>query len=179
MCVRKLISYLLFGLMTWQIIGFVGYFEFSHFKLKKEIKSLLKKGVPKDELVQFTFSKSEINNLTWLKKNEFQYQDSLYDVVRTAKTKNGKITFECISDSQEKVLFARLGQTISNNLGNDDHQTPVSNWFKLIKLPFLSNSQFIEVAFENKSSKNVQLSEFLKFFQSIYSEIDSPPPQFS
>lgn len=179
MCVRKLISYLLFGLMTWQIIGFVGYFEFSHFKLKKEIKSLLKKGVPKEKLVQFTFSESQISNLTWLKKNEFQFQDSLYDVVRTAKTKNGKITFECISDSQEKVLFARLGQTISNNLGNDDHQTPVSNWFKLIKLPYLSVSASVTLVACFNKSRIEHNSFYVNFFQSISFSIDSPPPQVS
>ncbi len=179
MCVRKLISYLLFGLMVWQIIGFVGYFEFSHFKLKKEIKSLLKKGVPKEELVVFSFSKSEINQLTWLKKNEFEYQDSLYDVVRSTRIQDGKFRFECISDSQEKVLFAQLGQTISNNMGDDHHQTPISNWFKLIKLPLLSNSTLTEVSCEVKTIEKAQLSEYLKFFRSIYSEIDSPPPQFS
>lgn len=178
MCVRKLISYLLFGLMVWQIIGFVGYFEFSHFKLKKEIKSLLKKGVPKEELVFFTFSEAEINNLTWLKKNEFQFQDSLYDVVRSSK-ENGLTTFECISDSQEKVLFARLGQTISNNLGDDDHQTPVSNWFKLIKLPYLSAFKEISLElFVEKSSKEVIIA-YTNFFQSINFSIDSPPPQVS
>ncbi len=165
--------------MTWQIIGFVGYFEFSHFKLKKEIKSLLKKGVPKEELVQFTFSESEIADLTWLKKNEFQFQGSLYDVVRSSKQANGLIVFECISDTQEKVLFARLGQTISNNLGNDDHQTPVSNWFKLIKLPYLSVSTDISlVVFIDKSKIEFDCF-YSNFFQSISFSIDSPPPQVS
>jgi hypothetical protein len=165
--------------MTWQIIGFVGYFEFSHFKLKKEIKGLLKKGVPKEELVQFTFSAEEINNLTWLKKNEFQFQGSLYDVLYSTKHKNGLITFECISDSQEKVLFARLGQTISNNMGDDDHQTPVSNWFKLIKLPYLSvSTDILPLAFID-NSKIEYYSFYTNFFQSISFSVDSPPPQVS
>ena len=165
--------------MTWQIIGFVGYFEFSHSKLKKEIKSLLKKGVPKEDLVQFTFSETEINNLIWLKKNEFQFQDSLYDVVYSTKHKNGLITFECITDSQEKVLFARLGQTISNNLGDDDHQTPVSNWFKLIKLPYLSVSTDISLIAFIDNSKIEFNCFYTNFFQSIPFSIDSPPPQVS
>lgn len=179
LCVRKLISYLLFGLMTWQIIGFVGYFEFSHFKLKKEIKSLLKKGVPKDELVQFTFSESEIANLTWLKKNEFQFQDSLYDVVYKTKHLNGLTTFQCISDSQEKVLFAKLGQTVSNNMGDDDHQTPVSNWFKLIKLPYLSSEETVPFVLVNANDKVEISAVYIRFFQSISHSTDSPPPQFS
>jgi len=165
--------------MTWQIIGFVGYFEFSHSKLKKEIKSLLKKGVPKEDLVQFTFTETEINNLTWLKKNEFQYQDSLYDVVYSTKHKNGLTTFESISDSQEKVLFARLGQTISNNLGDDHHQTPVSNWFKLIKLPYLSGSKDISIVTFIDNSKIEYYSFYTNLFQSICFSIDSPPPQYS
>lgn len=165
--------------MTWQIIGFVGYFEFSHFTLKKEIKSLLKKGVPKDELVFFTFSEAEINNLTWLKKNEFQFQDSLYDVVRSTKKENGLTTFECVSDSQEKVLFAKLGQTISTNMGDDHHQTPVSNWFKLIKLPYLSVLKEISLElFFDKSCKEFIIA-YTNFFQSINFSIDSPPPQVS
>lgn len=165
--------------MTWQIIGFVGYFEFSHFKLKKEIKSLLKKGVPKEELVQFTFTAQEINQLTWLKKNEFQFQGSLYDVVYSTKHSNGKITFECISDSQEKVLFARLGQTISNNMGDDDHQTPFSNWFKLIKLPYLSvSADYFPVVYIDKS-KLEYCSIYTNHFQSINFSIDSPPPKVS
>jgi hypothetical protein len=165
--------------MTWQIIGFVGYFEFSHFKLKKEIKSLLKKGVPKEDLVQFTFTETEINHLTWLKKNEFQFQDNLYDVVYTTKHKNGLITFECISDSQEKVLFARLGQTVSNNMGNDDHQTPVSNWFKLIKLPYLFAWKDISIVTFIDKSKVEYCSFYLNHFQSICFSVDSPPPQVS
>jgi hypothetical protein len=127
----------------------------------------LKKGVPKEELVQFTFSAEEINNLTWLKKNEFQFQGSLYDVLYSTKHKNGLITFECISDSQEKVLFARLGQTISNNMGDDDHQTPVSNWFKLIKLPYLFASKDILIVAFIDNSKIEFNSFYTNLFQSI------------
>lgn len=165
--------------MTWQIMGFVGYFEFSHSKLKKEIKRLLKKGVPKEELVQFTFTAEEISELTWLKKNEFQFQGNLYDVVYSAKHKNGRTTFECISDSQEKVLYALLGQTISNNMGDDDHQTPVSNWFKLIKLPYLSvSADYFPVVYIDKI-KLEYCSIYTNHFQSINFSIDSPPPKVS
>ena len=160
-------------------MGFVGYFEFSHSKLKKEIKRLLKKGVPKEELVQFTFTAEEISELTWLKKNEFQFQGNLYDVVYSAKHKNGRTTFECISDSQEKVLYALLGQTISNNMGDDDHQTPVSNWFKLIKLPYLSvSADYFPVVYIDKI-KLEYCSIYTNHFQSINFSIDSPPPKVS
>jgi hypothetical protein len=139
----------------------------------------LKKGVPKEELVQFTFSESEIADLTWLKKNEFQFQGSLYDVVRSSKQANGLTVFECISDSQEKVLFARLGQTISNNLGDDDHQTPVSNWFKLIKLPYLHTLEDITVVAFKYEVQIEFANAYANFFRSISHSIDSPPPQYS
>ncbi|MEN9997067.1 MAG: hypothetical protein RI922_57 [Bacteroidota bacterium] len=165
--------------MVWQIIGFVSYFEFSHFKLKKEIKSLLKESVSKDELVYFRFSASELEQLTWLNKHEFEFEGRYFDVVKQEKLDNGLYSFECLSDIHEKELFKQLEVSISCNLGNDKQPTSVSNWFKLIKLPFLSNNSIVAITLENKSKEKVHLSKYLKFFQSIYSEIDSPPPQFS
>jgi hypothetical protein len=100
-------------------------------------------------------------------------------VVRSTKHKNGLTTFECISDTQEKKLFARLGQTISNNMGDDQHQTPVSNWFKLIKLPYLSCSTDILIGAFIDISEIESYSFYTKNFQSISFSVDSPPPQVS
>lgn len=137
MIVRKILAYLLSGLMIWQIIGFVTYFEVSHFQLKKEIKLLLKEGVDKSELVNFTFTQKEIKSLVWVKKNEFVYKDGMFDVVRRKNLENDKIHLECISDKKETILFARLGQTISQNLGNEKHPTPISIWSKFLSAPVI------------------------------------------
>jgi hypothetical protein len=118
-------------------VGFVGYFEISHSQIKKEIKTLIKKGVPKDQLIIYTFDAKELSQLVWLKKNEFDLDGNLYDVVRRKTLDNGKTTLECISDKQEKVLFAKLGQTISKNLGDDKHPSPVSSWMKMLQVPIL------------------------------------------
>lgn len=176
---RKIVTYLLLFVFVWQIVGFVGYFEISHAKIKKEIKTLLKNGVPKEELIIYTFDALEMSQLVWRKKNEFDLDGNLFDVVRRKNLENGKTTLECISDKQEKVLFCELGQSISKNLGDDDHQTPVSNWFKLIKLPCLSALEDISViAF--KYEVQIQFDNaYANFFQSISNSIDSPPPQYS
>lgn len=142
---RKLISYILVLFMTWQIIGFVGYFEFSYYLLKKDIKKLLKEGVPEDELVYFEFSKKEMNNLIWIKKNEFKLNGNMYDVVRTKPTKD-KFILECVSDTQETILFAKLDQTISKNLGNKKGGGPVSKWLKLLHTPVIVSGYDLSVS---------------------------------
>lgn len=174
---RRSIQYCLLILFVWQIVGFVGYFEFSHYHLKKEIKTLLKQGVPKEELVIFEFTPEQMSELIWLKKNEFDLNGNLYDVVRKHTGRDGKIHMECISDKKEKVLFAHLGQNISMNMGDEKHPTPVSNWMKILQLPALSVFQNaiepVIISFEVTI-----IPQF--FYLPMHSEksvlIDSPPP---
>jgi hypothetical protein len=174
--VRKIVTYLLLFLFIWQIVGFVGYFEISHAQIKKEIKTLIKKGVPKDELIIYTFDAKELSQLVWLKKNEFDLDGNLYDVVRRKTMENGKTTLECISDKQEKVLFAKLGQTISKNLGDDKHPSPVSSWMKMLQVPFLivenNLNDLMMVHEENRQDYFI----YSPFRSLISIEITSPPP---
>lgn len=177
--VRKTVQYILLFLFIWQIVGFVTYFEISHFKLKKEIKLLLKQGVPKDELVYFEFTDVEMNDLVWLKKNEFNLNGDLFDVVRRSKDKNGVNHLECISDKQETVLFARLNQTISQNLGNEKHSTPISNWMKLLKVPADLPQKELRIEFVDKQIESICLMPYLNNYSFESKRIPSPPPQFS
>ena len=177
--VRKLVSYSLFFLVTWQIIGFVAYFEFTHYHLKKEIKILLKQGVSKEELVTFNFDENQMKKLIWLKKNEFNYQGNLFDVVRSHKTVEGKTYMECISDKKETTLFAKLGYGITSNMGNDKHPTPLFNWMKVLHFPAIMacfEHHFIRSAIDiiHRSYFIYQEGKSVKTIK-----IDSPPPEFS
>lgn len=176
--VRKLVSYSLFFLVTWQIIGFVAYFEFTHYHLKKEIKLLLKQGVPKDELVIFHFDKNQMKELIWLKKNEFDLHGNLFDVVRSHKMADGKTYMECISDKKETVLFAKLGQGIASNMGDEKHPTPLFNWLKILHFPLITMDNSIKIPeFQtNEFRKDIFIYQPFNSAKSV--RLDYPPPCF-
>lgn len=174
---RKFIQSCLLILFIWQIVGFVGYFEISHYHLKKEIKLLLKQGVPEDQLVKFNFTQDQIAELVWLKKNEFDLNGNLFDVVRKYHRNDGTVYMECISDKKEKELFAHLGENISLNLGDEKHPTPVTSWMKILQFPAIpvSNNelnldfQFLELGKRDQFYYLPMISE-----KSVF--ILSPPP---
>lgn len=175
--VRKLLSYCLFFVLAWQIIGFVVYFEFKHYQVKKEIKTVIKKGVPKDELVIFELDEKQMKELIWRKKNEFELKGNLFDVVRKHKMDSGKTYMECISDKQETVLFAKLNQTISINLGDDHHPSSVSNWMKILHFPVMA--EFNEIHFQLFSFDLLKSSKFHYLESDSLKSVDilTPPPK--
>lgn len=177
--VRKTVQYILLFLFLWQIVGFVSYFEISHYKLKKEIKLLLKQGVPEDELVFFEFTDAQMNELIWLKKNEFDLNGNLFDVVRKSKDKNGINHLQCISDKKETILFARLNQTISQNLGDEKHQTPISNWMKLLKVPSNVPESSLQIELIDIQSEDFSAIPYLNQYSFESKRISNPPPQIS
>lgn len=176
--VRKLVSFSLLILLTFQIIGFVGYFEFAHYQLKKEIKSQLKHGVPKDKCVIFDFDAKQIKKLVWLEKNEFDLNGNLYDVVRKSNS-NGITHLECISDKQEKVLFAKLNQNVSSNLSDDNQHTPVSSLFKLLQTPALPIRVFDTTNLIYFQENPIKTFYYLDHLSMKFIQIVSPPPQLS
>lgn len=176
MLVRKILAYLLSVLMIWQIIGFVAYFEVSHFQLKKEIKLLLKQGVDQSELINFTFSHEELNSLVWVKKNEFVYKDGMYDVVRRKNLKNNKVHLECISDKKETILFARLGQTISQNLGSDKHPTPISIWGKFLSAPVIISDNVLTPVYSSDYLDKDQFSCYKFSIKTCTVDLIEEPP---
>jgi len=131
---RKLLASVLLVIVLWQLLGFAGYFEFSRYQIRKEIKTLLKNGVDKKDLIFFTLSSTEYASLKWVKKNEFVCGDHFYDVVREEKGK-GIYSLQCISDDMETVLFAKLDQTVSMNQ-TQKNSSVIINWFELLISPY-------------------------------------------
>lgn len=131
---RKLLASFLLVIVLWQLLGFAGYFEFSRYQIRKEIKTLLKNGVDKKDLIFFSFTSTEYASLKWVKKNEFVFGDHFYDVVREDKGK-GNYILQCISDDMETVLFAKLDQTVSMNQSQKNNGV-IINWFEILTSPY-------------------------------------------
>jgi hypothetical protein len=146
----------LFLLLVIQLIGFTAYFEVSHYLIRKEVKSIIKQGVPEENRVIFTFTSTQLNALQWVKDNEFRIGKTMYDVVETKTLANGSTELQCISDIQEERLFASLSFSVGRNMGDDHQSTPYTTLFKIIQTPALLNepSKIVESIFVVLNSRH-------------------------
>jgi hypothetical protein len=169
----------LFVLLVIQLIGFTAYFEVSHFLIRKEVKTLIKQGVPEENRIIFTFSSSEIKSLDWVKKNEFRLGNRMYDVIQSRKLRDGTTEFQCISDTQEDVLFANLSLTVGRNMGDEHHSTPYTTLFKIIQTPALLSEQpnIVEV-FEFTLILNQLFSYSTPYSEEFKPLVEQPPCTF-
>lgn len=174
---RKLISFSLLFLFLWQIGGYVIEFQLESGRIRKEIKKLTKEAVPRNQLVYFQFSDKEIQNLTWTKKNEFKKDGHFYDVVWKKNLANGVVEFQCVSDDQETVLFAKIDQYVSANLANSNPDKPLKNWSKLVFGVYLPSHFDIQPIFQSSLSAHTENGFYYKDQLSIgFLFIETPPP---
>jgi hypothetical protein len=122
------------NLLIWLLISTFGYASFGDYirwhlewkNVRQHIKHQLKSGVKPEKLHRFVLSKSEYNNLDWIKeKKEFKLGSDLYDVVNYNDL-GDNILLLCIHDKEEAVLFKNLDALISNHFAHEQ-QEPSSN----------------------------------------------------
>jgi hypothetical protein len=173
---RKQLAAVFLLLIIWQLIGVSSWFELSRRAIRKEIKTQIKAGIPEKDLIQFSFNSTELKKLVWIKKNEFHLNGRLYDVVNRVFHSDGTITLKCIDDLQEKELFAKLGESTADNLGNDQYPSPLYFCVKQLFSPIV-NTVFggfqLPALFRN--SRNHEYY-YLSQSYSVFLEEESPPP---
>lgn len=109
----RLPALLVLAALVWQCGQFAS-FEVRRLAVKQEIKLRLKAGVPENERVNFTFSATDFEALTWVKPaREFKLKDRYYDVVAKTVDADGTVHVACIDDRQETQLFADLGEMVA------------------------------------------------------------------
>lgn len=98
-----------------------GVFQFFVFKIfevkyKREIKQMIKSGIPEEKLITFTFHKnievSSTPEFKWTKKNEFRYQGEMYDII-SQEIKDDSIVYRVFHDLKESQLFTNLDKHIN------------------------------------------------------------------
>lgn len=154
-------------------------FKLFEMKYKREIRFMIKAGVPEDQLVPFTFSKEFINkpqsDFKWIKSWEFRFKGQMYDIMKTVD-KGDSIFYLCIHDVKESNLFANLDKQINNFLNKnpdrkDDLQFMINS---LSKFFAVSGNIFYNFLFPHEN--NFEQFTYNKLSDNFHSII-SPPPE--
>lgn len=100
-----------------------GTFIWLHYQktiIKKEVRTQIRAGIDRDDLVLVKLSKKEVQTkLKWEHSGEFEYGDQMYDVVDTL-TLGDMVYYWCWRDHKETKLNRRLDKLAARTLGKDD-----------------------------------------------------------
>ncbi len=113
---KQFLSWTILILFLANIGGFFYVFKIQEYAIKKEIKTKIKEGVPKDELHTFVLTESNKDHFEWKHSKEFKYHGMMYDVVYRSENADGSITLECVSDIQETLLFEKLDSYLAQRI---------------------------------------------------------------
>lgn len=174
---RKVLTILFLIVFLVQAIGFTFYFNFERNKIKKQLKTFIKEGVPKSQLKVFEFSQKEYSKLNFTKKKEFKIGERFYDIVWKEKLKSGKLRLQCVDDRQETVLFKNLAFLVDDNLSKNTN-SPLKMVFSIIIKPMLINERtqlHTEACFPKKIEHQFI---YIEFISSNYPQLITPPPNF-
>jgi hypothetical protein len=146
--------------------------------VKEEVNRQVISNIDQDDLVLLQFSKEEAGNeLQWENSKEFEYNQQMYDVVKTM-TLGDTVYYWCWMDRKETNLNRRLDELTARELGKDQRIKEKPDRFISSFKPL-----FCTVSFDWKGSTPESLckplSIFLDFYSSIKIQPPTPPPQLS
>lgn len=126
---RIIIGVLFTALIMWQAMGVFPSFEFTLNRVRREMKTAIKNGVPESEWVEFAMDTIQ-SKITWTKpEKEFRYQEKMYDVLHYRGDSDEIVV--CIMDVKESGLFNHLEELVAQaGYGNEDHPGPVQQVIK-------------------------------------------------
>ncbi|MCB9189812.1 MAG: hypothetical protein H6598_07870 [Flavobacteriales bacterium] len=170
---RNIFGLLLVLFLVLPTLTTVSWLNYQRKQIKREVKTKIMLGLSENELIKLDFDASELKNLNWKNKHEFEHQGKMYDIVRFEQNNDGTI-FWCWLDKEETALNNQLKELLHIALsGNKKRQTKeyeLDHFFK--SLYFLSNSnKKIQGTTDPKVHANLEIITYL-----VYRSISSPPP---
>lgn len=142
------------------------------------MKTLLKRGVPENELHIIKFSVNKVSEIDWKKEGrEFRFKGSMYDVVKF-EIEGDSIIYSCVNDMQETLLFAHLEEIINQQIDHD--KSPAGRAAKSLFKIFNSLNYFHteNFTFNPNSSSFTPTFVYARVNSFIFLEVPTPPPDF-
>lgn len=142
--------------------------------LREEIKLNILQGIDPGELMEFTFSFDEIQELEWEHEREFMYQGQSYDVVEKIPSAHG-ITYRVWWDKAETKIKTQLNALVDKALNGDPSQKENRQKLdQLFKTLYFPSSTFEEDAYFEVKSEH--FSEISGVYKSLRWSPPVPPP---
>lgn len=135
-------------------------------------------GIPKDELVQFSFANEDtLTLLDWKHSMEFEYNGEMYDIVTRYYTKDS-VTYDLWWDHEETELNRKLA-SLTNSLINQNptEQSKTGYLTFVIRSMYCVDSQMeFSAPFEQELLSTNYVNHQV-FFKTRSPQPVSPPPQ--
>lgn len=173
---KKLISIVLVFLLV--ALSWFPVLVFKHQQkiVRKEMKKVIKNGVPEHQHVHFYLDELQLNkvHLQWMHENEFRFKGEMYDII-SRDTCDGRLKLICIHDVKESGLFAQLDKLIDQNMTSN---APMQSQRKLLHQ--LIQSLFFE--HNEKQSNDYFISDYYSHYLqkrivNPFFKPESPPPE--
>ena len=179
MKIKKIISiFLLILIVSHGILQFMLY-KVMQVKYRLDMVEQISHGIPDSYLTILKFGKSNYKmssgNIKWIEDDEFRYQNSMYDVVKT-KTVGDSIYLYCIMDENESELYTYFEKYLQNLAEEDPDK------FKDIASLNIFLSQFYSSSLNTDSEIPLQLTK-QNYFSLTLNPLDgeillnTPPPR--
>jgi len=166
--------------LTLPFIGIYGWLNIEKAAIRKTVKHTLMEGIPKEELIQFTFSKKDTATvLRWKHGKEFEFQGGMYDIVSRSYTTDS-VKYDLWWDNEESALNRKLASLTNALINQNPEEQSRSSYVNfVIRSVYCFDGQIIlEIPFqhENYSSPyvNEQFSILKRGSQPLF-----PPPRFT
>lgn len=169
---KQILSVVFLSLFLFLTGGYYLVFKIQQQKIKKEIKTRIKAGVPKNELIRFVETPQNKHLFNWKHSKEFSFENQMFDVVWKKVINKDSVVYECVSDKQETILFAHLHQMIQNQMDQNGTNQDIT---KLLNLKFehlVLKFNFIKVQIQ----KN-EIGVVSNIYLSPFSQSNEPPPK--
>lgn len=145
-------------------------------QVREQIKQEILLGMDKGELVQFSFSKQESDELDWEHEREFMYNGQSYDVVEK-EVKGDSITYYVWWDKVETRIKTQLAELVAIAMNSDGEQQSNQNQLdKLLKSVYWKN---LTLELTNEEAEGtINVGPVLQQYNSLQWAPPVPPPLY-
>lgn len=145
-------------------------------EIRNKVFNQIRSGIAPEKLIQFSFTKLEVQQLNWKKVHEFEFEGEMYDIV-ASNIVNDIIQYTCFHDTKETKLKRRLYKFLSQFIDSDHHNDSDNQRTNSIqKVYFNQYSCFDDLVNRLFVSRNV-VPYYLSLYSYEYLDISPPPPK--